>query len=86
MEEDSEMMPMEGKLLVLTPAKRASEVAREMQSIIDKNWFIVAGSPGSGDYGMEMEDDMDGMHGHMEDMDGYDDYGEDSQGMVSQLH
>jgi len=43
MEEDSEMMPMEG-------------------------------SPGSGDYGMEMDD----MQGHMEDMDGY---GDESQGM-----
>lgn len=33
------------------------------------------GSPGSGDYGMEMDD----MQGHMEDMDGY---GDESQGMV----
>ena len=33
------------------------------------------GSPGSGDYGMEM--DMDGMHGEMDDMDGYGDEGVD---------
>ena len=38
------------------------------------------GSPGSGDYGMEM-DDMDGMHGQMEDMEGMD-YEDDSQAMV----
>merc|ERR1711971_1438561 len=51
MEEESEMMPMEG-------------------------------SPGSGDYGVEM-DDMDGMHhGEMMDemdMDGMEGYGEESQ-------
>ena len=41
------------------------------------------GSPGSGDYGMEM--DMDGMHGEMDDMDdmeGMDGYGDEGVDMV----
>ena len=43
----------------------------------------VIGSPGSGDYGMEM--DMDGMHGEMDDMDdmeGMDGYGDEGVDMV----
>jgi len=49
--------------------------------------FSLIGSPGSGDYGMEM-DDMGGMQGHMDDMDGMDHmdgmegYGDESAGMV----
>lgn len=37
---------------------------------------------------MEMDDYNDGMHGHMEDMDGMDDddYGDESAAIVSPLH
>ena len=46
-------------------------------------YCLLLGSPGSGDYGVEM-DDMDGMEGQMmDDMDGMDGYGDESQGMVS---
>ena len=38
------------------------------------------GSPGSGDYGMEM--DMDGMQGEMDDMEGMDGYGDEQVDMV----
>ena len=40
----------------------------------------MVGSPGSGDYGMEM--DMDGMHGDMDDMEGMEGYGDEGVDMV----
>ena len=43
-------------------------------------FLIVLGSPGSGDYGMEM--DMDGMQGEMDDMDGMGEYGDEGVDMV----
>ena len=48
---------------------------------IYSNLFVhVIGSPGSGDYGMEM--DMDGMQGEMDDMEGMDGYGDEMGDMV----
>ena len=55
-----------------------------LYNCLNSNLFVhVIGSPGSGDYGMEM--DMDGMHGEMDDMDdmeGMDGYGDEGVDMV----